>query len=155
MALRFLLLGAALAWVSGCARCPEPSSPTQSGWAPPAPAPYGSTAPAPAPPPRAPLEVHQGKAVYYGDSLAGNHTANGEIYDPRKLTAASRSLPFGTMVRVVRLDTGREVVVRINDRGPFGNERRIIDLSRAAAEQLDMIRAGVVDVRVEVLAFGG
>jgi len=61
-------------------------------------------------------------------------------------------LPFGTEVRVTRLDTGRSVVVRVNDRGPFGSAQRIIDLSRAAAEQIDMIRAGVVPVRLEVLA---
>jgi len=95
--------------------------------------------------------VLKGKATYYGDSLAGNHTANGDIYDPQKFTAAHRTLPFGTVVRVVRLDTNRYVYVRINDRGPFSRKNRIIDLSRIAAERLGMIRAGVVDVRVEVL----
>jgi rare lipoprotein A len=99
----------------------------------------------------APRRVLEGKASYYADSLAGNHTANGDIYDPKKHTGASRDLPFGTVVRVVRKDNGRSTQVRINDRGPFGKKRRIIDLSRAAAEDLDMIRAGVVDVRVEVL----
>ena len=93
----------------------------------------------------------EGRVSYYHDSLAGNSTANGEIYDPKKLTAASRTLPFGTRVRVTRLDNGRSVVVRINDRGPFGRRRRILDLSRAAAEELDMIRAGVIDARAEVL----
>ena len=66
-------------------------------------------------------------------------------------TAASRDLPFGTIVRVVRVDTGASVVVRVNDRGPFGDRRRILDLSRAAAERLDMIRAGVVTIRAEIL----
>ncbi|QQR92028.1 MAG: septal ring lytic transglycosylase RlpA family protein [Myxococcales bacterium] len=94
----------------------------------------------------------EGRASYYHDSLHGNTTANGDIYDKNKLTAASRTLPFGTLVRVTRKDNGRSVVVRINDRGPFADpERRIIDLSRAAAEELDMIRAGVVDVRLEFL----
>ncbi|MBN1770185.1 MAG: septal ring lytic transglycosylase RlpA family protein [Deltaproteobacteria bacterium] len=93
----------------------------------------------------------EGKATYYSDSLAGNSTASGEPYDPRALTAAHRTLPFGTRVRVTRLDNDLSVEVRINDRGPFGRRDRIIDLSRAAAEQLEMIRAGVVRVRLEVL----
>ena len=101
---------------------------------------------------RAPLRVFRGRASYYSDALAGNTTANGDTYDPARLTAASRTLPFGTVVRVVRVDNGKHVTVRINDRGPFGDRRRVIDLSRRAAEALDMIRAGVVDVRVEVLA---
>jgi rare lipoprotein A len=95
--------------------------------------------------------VLEGKATYYGDSLAGNKTASGEVYDPRAFTAAHRTLPFGTVVRVVRLDTQRYVYVRITDRGPFGNRQRIIDLSKIAAERLGMLRAGVVKVRVEVL----
>lgn len=97
------------------------------------------------------LDVVRGRASYYSDRLAGNRTASGDIYDPRALTAASRDLPFGTILRVVREDTGATVVVRINDRGPFGNRSRILDVSRAAAEALGMIRAGVVDVRAEVL----
>jgi len=92
-----------------------------------------------------------GRASYYSDSLAGNPTASGEPYDPRALTAASRDLPFGTRVRVTRVDTGATVEVRVNDRGPFRDESRILDLSRAAAERLDMIRAGVVEIRAEVL----
>ncbi|NMC69457.1 MAG: septal ring lytic transglycosylase RlpA family protein, partial [Myxococcales bacterium] len=88
---------------------------------------------------------------YYSDTLAGNPTASGEPYDPAALTAAHRTLPFGTRVRVTRLDDERSVEVRINDRGPFGRRDRIIDLSRAAAERLGMIRAGVIRVRIEVL----
>ena len=95
--------------------------------------------------------TQEGKATFYSDSLAGNRTANGETYDPQELTAAHRTLPFGTVVRVTRLDGERSVEVRINDRGPFGRRDRIIDLSRAAAEALDMIHAGVVSVRLEVL----
>ncbi len=95
-----------------------------------------------------------GAASFYADSLAGNSTANGEPYDPRALTAAHRTLPFGTRVAVTRLDNGRRVVVRINDRGPFAGSR-ILDLSRAAAEALQMIRAGVVRVEVEVLSVPG
>ena len=95
--------------------------------------------------------VFSGRVSYYADSLAGNHTANGEIYDPRKFTAASRTLPFGTRLRVTRINNNKSVEVRVNDRGPFGRRKRILDVSRAAAEALDMIRAGVVKVRVEVL----
>lgn len=97
------------------------------------------------------LEVLRGRASYYSDRLAGRRTANGDVYDPRALTAASRDLPFGTRVRVVREDTGASVVVRINDRGPHRDRTRILDLSRAAAEALDMIRAGVIDVRAEII----
>lgn len=100
------------------------------------------------------VRVLRGEASYYADSLAGNTTASGDVYDPDELTAASRTLPFGSRVRVVRRDNGRSVVVRINDRGPFGDESRILDLSRAAAERLDMLRAGVVPVRAEVLSRG-
>jgi rare lipoprotein A len=96
-------------------------------------------------------QVLEGRASYYSDRLAGRSTASGEPYDPRRLTAASRDLPFGTRVRVTRVDTGASVVVRINDRGPFRDRRRILDLSRAAAERLDMIRAGVVDIQAEIL----
>ena len=84
----------------------------------------------------------------------GRHTASGTPYDPAALTAAHRSLPFGTLVRVTRLDTGRSVTVVINDRGPFGNARRVIDLSHSAAAQLGMLGAGVVPVQIEVVAVG-
>ena len=84
--------------------------------------------------------------------LAGHATANGEDYDPALLTAAHRTLPFGTRVEVQRVDTGARVEVRINDRGPFAGTQRIIDLSRSAAEAIAMIRAGVVAVTVRVLS---
>ena len=103
---------------------------------------------------REPIAVRRGKATYYGDSLAGHRTANGEVYDPRAFTAANRDLPFGSVVRVVRIDRGLAVTVRITDRGPFGHADRIIDLSRAAATRLDMIRRGVVEVRLEILDYG-
>lgn len=103
---------------------------------------------------REPEVVLRGKATYYADSLAGNHTANGERYDPARRTAASRDLPFGSIVRVIRLDNGRSVVVRVNDRGPFGDRGRILDLSRAAAAELRMLDRGVVEVRAEVLELG-
>jgi rare lipoprotein A len=95
--------------------------------------------------------VLRGEASYYASSLAGRRTASGQRYDPRRMTAAHRKLPFGTKLRVTRVDTGKTVVVTVNDRGPFGRRRRILDLSRAAAEKLGMIRRGVVEVRAEVL----
>lgn len=95
--------------------------------------------------------VARGEASYYADSLAGNATASGEPYRPEAFTAAHRELLFGTEVEVTRSDTGSRVVVRINDRGPFGDEGRIIDLSRAAAERLDMTRAGVVPVELRIV----
>lgn len=83
-------------------------------------------------------------ASYYADSLAGNATASGEPYVPSKLTAAHRTLPFGTKLRVVREGRG-EVIVTVNDRGPF-IDGRVIDLSRAAAEKVDLITDGVGQV---------
>lgn len=91
-----------------------------------------------------------GKASYYGDRHHGQKTASGERFNQNALTAAHRSLPFGTRVRVTNLNNERSVVVRINDRGPFVRGR-VIDVSRAAAERLDMLRAGVVPVRIETL----
>jgi rare lipoprotein A len=97
------------------------------------------------------LETYSGKATYYADSLSGNRTASGERYDPKRHSAAHRKLPFGTVIRIVRKDTGATTYARVNDRGPFGGGGRIVDLSRAAAEELEMLRAGVVSVRVEVV----
>ena len=91
-----------------------------------------------------------GKASYYGDRHHGLRTASGERFDQNALTAAHRTLPFGTRVRVTNLNNERSVVLRINDRGPFVRGR-VIDVSRAAAVRLDMLRAGVVPVRVETL----
>lgn len=91
-----------------------------------------------------------GKASYYGDRHHGQRTASGERFDQNALTAAHRTLPFGTRVRVTNLNNERSVVLRINDRGPFVRGR-VIDVSRAAAVRLDMLRAGVVPVRVEAL----
>ncbi len=92
----------------------------------------------------------QGMASWYGPGFAGRRTANGEVFDPSQLTAAHKELPFNTMVRVHNLDNGRSVVVRINDRGPFVHGR-IIDLSRAGAEQIGMIGSGTARVRLEPL----
>jgi rare lipoprotein A len=90
------------------------------------------------------------KASWYGPGFAGSPTASGEPFNPSALTAAHRTLPFGTRVRVTNLNNGRSVVVRINDRGPFVGGRSI-DLSRGAASAIGMISTGVAPVKTEVL----
>lgn len=92
--------------------------------------------------------VQEGVAAYYATAFHGRRTASGSIYDERDLTAAHRTLPFGTRVRVTHLENGKEVVVTINDRGPF-TKGRVIDLSREAARRLDLIQDGVARVRLE------
>lgn len=95
------------------------------------------------------LELERGHASWYGGRFDGRPTASGETYDKYALTAAHRSLPFGTIVRVRSLALGREVDVRINDRGPFASGR-VIDLSQAAAEALGLTGAGVAKVSLNV-----
>jgi rare lipoprotein A len=90
-------------------------------------------------------ELGRGRASWYGPGFHGKRTASGERFDMNDLTAAHRTLPFGTRVRVRNAQNGREVVVRINDRGPQVNAR-IIDLSRAAAVALDLLQAGEAPV---------
>src|ERR1700680_3962158 len=107
--------------------------------------------PAPIPAPAGYTE--QGNASWYGIPFHGRRASNGEIYDMNKLTAAHRTLPFETMVRVTNERNGKSTVVRITDRGPFVNNR-IIDLSYAAAREIESIGPGVVPVRVEVLSTG-
>lgn len=94
--------------------------------------------------------IETGIASWYGPDFHGKKTANGEIYDQNELTAAHRTLPMPSLVRVTNLENGRAVVVRINDRGPF-SKSRVIDLSRRAAELLNMVGRGTAQVRVEVL----
>jgi rare lipoprotein A len=103
---------------------------------------------------RRPKRTFVGDATYYHDSLAGNPTACGESYAPMDFTAAHRSLPFGTILRVVHPSSGGDVFVRVNDRGPFGRRGLVLDLSRAAADEVGLMRTGVMKVRVEVLEFG-
>jgi rare lipoprotein A len=91
-----------------------------------------------------------GDASWYGRKFHGRRTASGERYNMRKMTAAHQSLPFGTRVRVTDMATGRAIVVRINDRGPF-KKRRIIDLSWGAARRLGMVEKGVAKVGLEIL----
>ena len=91
-----------------------------------------------------------GEASWYGPRFHGRLTANGEVYDMFALTAAHRELPFGSALRVVDPRNGRSVVVRINDRGPFIGDR-VLDLSFAAAQELDMVHAGLARVEMELL----
>ncbi len=91
-----------------------------------------------------------GIASWYGNPFHGRQTANGEIYDMNKLTAAHKKLPFNTKVRVTNLTNGKSVIVRINDRGPFV-KGRIIDLSRKAARRIDMIGPGTAKVQLDIL----
>lgn len=102
------------------------------------------------PTPQLPPGVQLGMASWYGGKHHGGPTASGETFDKNAMTAAHRTLKMGTRVRVTRKKNNRSVVVRINDRGPY-SKGRIIDLSEAAARQLDMIDDGIAQVRVEVL----
>jgi rare lipoprotein A len=124
-ALGAIVVGLAFAPGCGPKRAPEPD-PVRRGW------------------------TQEGIASWYGKPYHGRKTASGERYDMHELTAAHRTLPFGTRVRVVRLDNGRDVVVRITDRGPF-HEGRIIDLSKRAAREIGLIEPGTARVRIEVV----
>ncbi len=169
--LRFLpltLIVAAL--LTGCAakrpvadhRQPVPTTPQPTSEATPS---VGATsAPPPAPSSGAPRPrrsktnapplpegyTEEGKASWYGEPFNGRRASNGEVYDMYKLTAAHRTMPFETMVRVTNLNNGKSTTVRITDRGPFV-DNRIIDLSLAAAREIESIGPGVVPVRLEVL----
>ncbi|HEV7557262.1 MAG TPA: septal ring lytic transglycosylase RlpA family protein [Kofleriaceae bacterium] len=107
-----------------------------------------SSAPKSTPPSMPPSGVQRGYATWYGEA---QQTASGERFDKHAMTAAHRTLRLGTRVRVTNQKNGRSVVVRINDRGPYGNSARIIDMSEAAARVLGMIDAGVVPVVVEIV----
>lgn len=107
----------------------------------------------PQPAPAASAEL-QGLASYYAEPYHGRKTANGEVFDTyRELTAAHRTLPFNTFVRVTNQENGRQVDVRINDRGPF-IDGRVIDLSLRAAQVIDMVRAGITPVQLTILKQG-
>ena len=125
-----LVLTAILVLLAGCASPPPATTPPAAG---------------------TPVYRAEGQASWYGQRHHGRRTASGERFDQHALTAAHRSLPFGSRVKVTHLRSQRSVVVRINDRGPYGRGR-IIDLSRAAAERLGMLRSGVAPVRVERIA---
>ncbi len=145
--LAFLLLGCASRRTLSTAPAAQPTSapsttsvpsspPRRSPKTPPTPASAGYT--------------EEGNASWYGKPFNGRRASNGEIYDMYKLTAAHRTLPFDTMVRVTNLNNGKTTTVRITDRGPFV-DNRVIDLSLAAARELESVGPGVVPVRLEVL----
>ena len=94
--------------------------------------------------------ISGGKVTYYGHWHTGRKTANGERFDPNALTMAHRTLPFGTLVRVTNLRNNKSVVVRVNDRGPV-SRKRVADLTSAAASRINMLRAGVADVLLEIV----
>ena len=94
--------------------------------------------------------IEVGYASYYSQEFAGRKTSSGEIFDPMKLTAAHRTLPFGTLVKVTNLENKKTVIVRINDRGPFV-KGRIIDLSYKAALKIGMVSHGIAKVKLEVI----
>ena len=136
----------ALLFASGCAN-------RRTTTQPPSPPPSASAAPPPAErQPAVPGEyVEQGVASWYGEPFNGHRTSNGEIYDMHGYTAAHRTLPFGAVVRVTNLDNGQQTQVRVNDRGPFVNNR-VIDLSQSAAKAIGMIGPGTAHVKLEVIA---
>ena len=132
----------------------------------PPPQPESTPAPAPKAPPSSPtvtqpptrttpfvpgVFVEEGTASWYGIPFHGRRAANGEIFDMNSLVAAHRTLPFGSILRVTNLNNGRDVQVRVIDRGPFVGDR-ILDLARAAAVSLDMIGTGTAPVRIELLS---
>jgi len=96
-------------------------------------------------------KIGEGMASYYGAELAGNRTANGERFNPNAMTAAHRTLPMGTKLRVTNKANGKSVIVRINDRGPFA-KNRIIDVSRGAAEKISMVRSGTARVTLHKIS---
>jgi rare lipoprotein A len=93
-----------------------------------------------------------GVASWYGQEFQGNETASGEIYDLNRLTAAHQTLPFGTTIRVTNLENKKNVLLRINDRGPHIG-RRLLDVSWAAAKRLGFVHSGITRVRVEVVSY--
>ena len=99
------------------------------------------------------LKTEYGIASYYGEKYHGRTTASGEVFDMNKVSAAHREHPFGTIARITNLKNNRKIVLRINDRGPF-IEGRIIDLSYAAAKELDFIKEGIIEVKIEILKWG-
>lgn len=104
-------------------------------------------------PPKVKDYTERGTASWYGPGFNGKPTASGEKFNQSAMTAAHKTYPFGTVVRVTNLSNGRSVQVRINDRGPFV-KNRIIDLSQGAAKKIDMIQAGTVPVRLDILRWG-
>jgi peptidoglycan lytic transglycosylase len=146
--LRAAVAAAALVAGGACASHKPPTPEPPATPAPPAPPPQPQTPPPGSPSPEE-LSGDHGIASWYGPGFVGKETSNGERYDENRLTAAHAWLPFGTRVRVIRVENGRSVIVRINDR--LQRSDRIIDLSRAAARTIGLIEPGTGEVRLEVL----
>jgi rare lipoprotein A len=144
--MRIVLLAALCLIATGCATG-RPAGRVTS--LPPGAPPREAPAVRPSVPPSAPGAM-TGLASWYGRAHHGKKTSSGEVYDRTQLTAAHRTLPMGTRVRVINVDNHRSVVVRINDRGPF-KAGRIIDLSQAAAREIGALDEGLFPVRLEVL----
>ncbi len=125
MQTRMLTVPILLAFVAGCSESPQADA-TES------------------------TVIQKGKASYYARSFHGEQTASGEIFNQNELVAAHKTLPFDTRVQVTNLENGKQVTVRINDRGPF-KPGRIIDLSRVAANRIDLLEDGIAPVRIETL----
>jgi rare lipoprotein A len=143
-------LAFALVCAAGCAHRVNTAQPA-APYPPAEPAPSSGAPPAVERQPAIPGSyVEEGVASWYGIPFNGRRTSNGEIYDMHQLTAAHRTLPFGAMVRVTNLQNGKQIEVRITDRGPFVNNR-VIDLSQAAAQSIDMIGPGTAQVRLEIV----
>ncbi len=151
----FVAVSAALmSFALGLPAHAQQAAPAKAEPAPAAAAPVAAPAPAPAPVAAAPAAsagAMDGLAAYYSNRLNGRKTASGEVFDQGKLTAAHQTLAFGTKVKVTNTKNNRSVVVRINDRGPT-QAGRVIDLSRAAASKLGMMKSGLVPVKLEVVA---
>jgi rare lipoprotein A len=120
------LVALALALLAGCSSTPKSSAPVARGLS------------------------ESGQASYYGNEFHGRKTANGERFDQNQLTAAHRTLPFGTRLKVTNTQNGKTVVVRVNDRGPFV-KGRVIDLSSSAFRSIAQLNSGVVPVRIQVI----
>ena len=146
---RALLLSGLVASLAGCAH--HQAAPLRLNDVPqPGVGPTGYNEPPPvAGPMSAPYQT--GLATWYGEAFAGKKTSNGERFDPQGMTAAHRKLPFGTWVEVRRVDTGSTVRVRINDRGPWGDSRKVIDLSYRAAKMLGFVEMGAAKVQIWVV----
>jgi rare lipoprotein A len=160
MKFKFALLLAALVFLAGCSHKPVkvavPSAPPATTE--PGEKPAGNAANIPGippseieiPPDTKPLLIETGIASWYGPPYHNRRGSNGEIYDMHAMTAAHRTLPLESIVRVINVGTGASAVVRITDRGPF-IEGRVVDLSKAAAEKIGMLQKGTTEVRIEVL----
>jgi len=126
-----------------------PPAPTKSGALPPAPA--QSVAPVEKGAARPSSGVETGRLAWYGRKFAGRRTASGEVYNPDAMTMAHKTLPFGTRVKVTNVNNKKSATLRVNDRGPTQADR-VGDVSLAAARQLGMVRSGVIDAELEVVA---